>query len=966
MDDFQEFLLTVRRDINCLSDGDRAVRRGAILRLEKTLFSSGKTKPEFSRRLFLEELHKPLFRLFADQTEKCRELAITMTLRYSDLITVDDLENLLPLLLAALLGRFRALPFPEQSEELRLEALKLLGHLLNLCGEKMSPFASEIVDALSKALTDTCPDAKKECCESIKKLSGHFHADRVARAGGPLVSALLGNLKHQQWKVRRATLDCLGTLLSQEETMLEYMEEVLPHLGGLLGDRNNNVRQSLADVLEKWLLKGIGFKTPMVSNNNDDDMDGPVGFAKFESRLLLLLLSVVADEDAATVAPIAFSGLERAAVRKHEARKAAVERAREKARKMAELAKARAERGDDESAAPKFTPESEIQDPQAVRDFDYNSVASLLPDPFAAGKTTPAALTSTYVLLHLPSMLPQVLGNLTQWTADIRISAARLLRIILVSVNREIAPFLDQVLVHLYKAAADDDKDMARTVLQCATMVGAFIDIDLVLGLVGKHLGLKVDNNSNASGGGYPAKTNMDDLFPSEKKGRQVTSVVGSSEAGVKNFLAQSVENRRQVFAVLAHLLPPAHPPTKTAAPQPLKSCIPRLTQQEVRNVLKFLEDGVLSEELLPWVFEGTETLLRSGTQACVGEWPRVFDLLLRLRSGDSCDLNAVDASMDSLAELCGRTRRALYEEHLTTRLGEILLGADAELWDQASPKRHVLETLLRNAGSAGAEHIGAIVPVLARQTSPEDASMPARVDLLGLVHFLVTEEDPILTAAIKEHTPLLLDTVLIPNCTWRSGQSNNKIRKGGMICIHQLLQRHMVIPSALNAIFADLLPMLKSCLDDSFSPDNRLIACLVLSGTLSGLQSEINSEQLREVYPELLKRLDDSNDKIRTAICEALTVFFKCLPHNWSRSLYEYILKTLFVHLDDPSPDIQQGIYGALEAAIHQDYATFIQEAKLAAAKSAHPRLCEELARLATSLAQASMDADGGDVVMG
>jgi len=139
------------------------------------------------------------------------------------------------------------------------------------------------------------------------------------------------------------------------------------------------------------------------------------------------------------------------------------------------------------------------------------------------------------------------------------------------------------------------------------------------------------------------------------------------------------------------------------------------------------------------------------------------------------------------------------------------------------------------------------------------------------------------------------------------------------------------------------------------------MIACLVLACLLNDMQAEITAEQLREVYPEMLKRLDDSNDKIRTVVCEALSVFFKCLPPKWSRSLYEYILRTLFVHLDDPNPEIQQGIYGVLEAAVHQDYAAFIGEAKAAAAKSAHPRMCEELLRLAQSLQQASLDEEFG-----
>merc|ERR1712078_485900 len=192
----------------------------------------------------------------------------------------------------------------------------------------------------------------------------------------------------------------------------------------------------------------------------------------------------------------------------------------------------------------------------------------------------------------------------------------------------------------------------------------------------------------------------------------------------------------------------------------------------------------------------------------------------------------------------------------------------------------------------------------------------------------------------LRAHSSAFLEGVLIPNCVWKAGQSNNKIRKGGMVCIHALLKRHLVSPQALNVAFSDLLPILKSCLDDSWSPDNRMIACLVLACMLQDMQAEITAEQLREVYPEVLKRLDDSNDKIRTVVCEALSVFFKCLPPKGSRSLYEYILRTLFVHLDDPNPEIQQAIFGVLQVAVRQNYETFLHEAQAAGAKSTHPRL--------------------------
>merc|ERR1719197_1475860 len=219
---------------------------------------------------------------------------------------------------------------------MRLECLRFLSHLLDIGKEKLSPFASDVVDAVAKALTDSSPDSKKECCEIVKKISACFDGERLARAGGPLIASLLANLRHQQWKVRRATLDSLGVILSLEAPMLAHMEEALPHISApnaLLSDRNVAVRQCLAEVLEKWLLKGLSFKAPTVAMI-DFEASEPVGFEKYEHRLLLLLLSTIADEDTEQVAPLAFGGLERVSAFKHECRLKQLERQKEKAAKM--------------------------------------------------------------------------------------------------------------------------------------------------------------------------------------------------------------------------------------------------------------------------------------------------------------------------------------------------------------------------------------------------------------------------------------------------------------------------------------------------------------------------------------------------------------------------------------------------------------------------------------------------------
>ena len=65
-----------------------------------------------------------------------------------------------------------------------------------------------------------------------------------------------------------------------------------------------------------------------------------------------------------------------------------------------------------------------------------------------------------------------------------------------------------------------------------------------------------------------------------------------------------------------------------------------------------------------------------------------------------------------------------------------------------------------------------------------------------------------------------------------------------------------------------------------------------------------------------LLKRLDDSQDSIRIEVCEALKVFFKLLKADFKMETYEKIVRTLFLHYDDPSTNIRQSVEAVLKVA--------------------------------------------------
>jgi HEAT repeat len=63
----------------------------------------------------------------------------------------------------------------------------------------------------------------------------------------------------------------------------------------------------------------------------------------------------------------------------------------------------------------------------------------------------------------------------------------------------------------------------------------------------------------------------------------------------------------------------------------------------------------------------------------------------------------------------------------------------------------------------------------------------------------------------------------------------------------------------------------------------------------------------VRELYPELLKRLDDSNDSVRRAVCATLAAFFRATPpENVKGIVLDYSSDQLLVHLDDQDPAVQ------------------------------------------------------------
>lgn len=111
-----------------------------------------------------------------------------------------------------------------------------------------------------------------------------------------------------------------------------------------------------------------------------------------------------------------------------------------------------------------------------------------------------------------------------------------------------------------------------------------------------------------------------------------------------------------------------------------------------------------------------------------------------------------------------------------------------------------------------------------------------------------------------------------------------------------------------------ELLTQLRSTLEDD-DRDSRLLSCRILLHMFTTVGRQLDQDRLHNVYPDLLKRLDDSVDDIRIAAAQAFTAYMDCFRDNYDVILYqahiEAIYSGLLIHLDDSNSSIQQAVYG-------------------------------------------------------
>jgi dynein assembly factor 5 len=320
------------------------------------------------------------------------------------------------------------------------------------------------------------------------------------------------------------------------------------------------------------------------------------------------------------------------------------------------------------------------------------------------------------------------------------------------------------------------------------------------------------------------------------------------------------------------------------------------------------------------------------------------------------------DGALEELARACGFAERgALFAAHASSTLAT--LAAEEPGWDGDGPGPRAFAALVLGAP---AEVIGSnldgVVSILVGASNRE------REPALRLAALRIVDaafENRRVAEAMAPAVETLLTRCVCENLVWRAGKTAAAVRYAAVVALGTMLSRdgderagadvgssagsgsgsRSLRNAALRAARdGELLASVASAMEEEYYADTRFAACHAMGRTLLVAGLALTDEQRRFVYPEILKRMDDSRDEIRVAAARVAGAFFRAAPKDYDETNVGYLLKGFVVHMDDANGDVQEAVCAACEiAAGVKTEAT--REAMLAARNThRHPRFVDRV----------------------
>ena len=533
-------------------------------------------------------------------------------------------------------------------------------------------------------------------------------------------------------------------------------------------------------------------------------------------------------------------------------------------------------------------------------EMDAAAAAAALPAPFTGA---PGAAACRLVVALLPLLVPLALGEVREWTAAQRNAGARLLGTVLAFAQSSAVSHLAVLVGACNSAVTDEDKDTAERIVGAARVLGAYV----------------------------PAA----DWMP-------LTMDAVTAE--------KATPTQRAAALVVASAFLRAAAPGSGLAGEPMALLAASLAGEHVRAC----EHPAVRAQLLSAVTNA----VNAGGAACAPHSRELFHVLLQLSAAEGCgggrdggaeEGGAEDggstatATLARLAAACGMSDVGeLFGRHA----GELLaaLAAEQDAWEGECPGQKVLGALiLGSPPEVLAGNMQGLVLLLAC-VMHRDREPTLRLALLRVLDAVL--EDAERGAAFSPVAGVVVEKLVQESLVWKAGKTAAAVRYAAVVCLGTLLRNKLCPRNALLVAVhhGELIPSLIGTLEEDFYADTRAASCHAVRHLLLTAGDKLTDEHRRAVYPELLKRMDDSRNDIRIAAAGVIAAFFEAMPADYDETNVGYLLKGFVVHMDDPDAAVQEAVCAACEVAAGKKTSAVAEAMNLARSTHRHQRYIDKV----------------------
>ncbi|XP_063074437.1 dynein axonemal assembly factor 5-like [Engraulis encrasicolus] len=371
------------------------------------------------------------------------------------------------------------------------------------------------------------------------------------------------------------------------------------------------------------------------------------------------------------------------------------------------------------------------------------------PQHYPSGVERPGLGCRELVVRNLSRLMPAVGRDAGDWLVATRLKTAQLLELLLLHAEDHCTQHLQPLLATLYRACSDDEKNVVKHALECARLLGTFVEPEVLLKLLLCH----VEGASSSSCPSAPWTPLM---------------VLGAALRG------STGDTLRPHLQRLADTL-----------------ALPEVCQE--------LHQAVYLEQVL----ECVSGLL----DVCGGECSSVALQLLKVlisveslateqdtrRRVEECMCGVCE--VEGVCEVC-----EVYRRHMPALLD--WLAVTQHSWTGYSLQRTQLEVLALRSGPVVGEFLPLLLPLLQSCLQPtRDPEM--RLHLFTMLAKMLLDAHNTLDSqgCFSEHVDVFVSECVLPNLVWHAGRTAAAIRTSALSCTLALLRGGAITPQQQKQI---------------------------------------------------------------------------------------------------------------------------------------------------------------------